>query len=227
MPVAAHQITLLAQQVQRCLVLVFVQLIGAGDAQLRLVEHQVLRGIGDVDRAVIGLHPALVRRAVGQGLLFKNHVPRRGGFLENLGVVHQNVRSPHIGHAIVHTANGVPGRVLQALVNRAPGRDQAGVDRLHALARDQPQRRIARRGHKVEPAFVHQGHHLVRCGCRLDVHLAAGRFFEPGDPVKGLVGLAAFDIACPGHDVQLAFTRPDGCNLRKGGHHRDNRGTGR
>ncbi len=40
--------------------------VGRGDAKLRLVRHQVKRGVRDMDRAVIGLHPPLVRRPVRQ-----------------------------------------------------------------------------------------------------------------------------------------------------------------
>ena len=65
-PVAADQRALLAQQVERRLVLVLVELVGILDAELRLVRHQIVGGVGDVDRAVIGLDAALVGLAVGQ-----------------------------------------------------------------------------------------------------------------------------------------------------------------
>ena len=107
--------------------------------ELRLVRHQVQRGVGDVDRAVEGLHPALVRLAVGQRHLLEHHPPARRRLLEDLGVVHQHVRAPLVGHAVVLAVDRVPGRVLEPRVDRAPARDQVDVDRLHPLAGDQPQ----------------------------------------------------------------------------------------
>ena len=40
--------------------------VGVVDAQLGFVRLEVERGVGDVDRAVVGLHAALVGLAVGQ-----------------------------------------------------------------------------------------------------------------------------------------------------------------
>eukprot|EP01136_Pigoraptor_vietnamica_P024785 Opistho-1_new@78113 len=119
-PVTAGQRALHAQQVERRLVLVLVQFVRRFDAQFRLVEHQVLRGIGDVDRSVIGLHAALVRLAVGQVHLFEHDVPAGRRLLEHLGVVHQHVGAPHIGHAVMLAVDGVPARILQAGVDGRP-----------------------------------------------------------------------------------------------------------
>ncbi len=74
-PVAADELALLAQQVEGGLVLVLVELVRALDAEFRLVRHQVERRIGDMDRAVIGLHAALVGLAVRQGRLLEDDVP--------------------------------------------------------------------------------------------------------------------------------------------------------
>ncbi len=101
---------------------------------------------------------------------------------------------------------GVPGRVLQALVDGLPGRDEVGVDRLDALAGDEAERRVARGGDEVEAAFVHQGDHFVRGRGGLDGDLAAGIGLELGNPVVILVGFAALDITGPGDDGERAFT---------------------
>jgi len=90
------------------------QFVRVLDAEFGLVVHQVERSVGDVDRAVEGLHPALVRLAVGQGRLLEHHVPAGRWLREDLGVVHQHVRVLLIGHAIVLAVDGMPGRVLQA-----------------------------------------------------------------------------------------------------------------
>ena len=102
------------------------------------------------------------------------------------------------------------GASLQPVVDGLPARDQVDVDRLHLLAGDQAQRRVARGGDEVEAALVHQRDHLVGGGGRLDVDLAAGLLLEVGDPVIGLVGLAALDVAGPGDDIDLAFALADG-----------------
>ncbi|MCY1296614.1 hypothetical protein D9M70_460120 [compost metagenome] len=99
-----------------------------------------------------------------------------------------------------------PRRVLHTLVDRLPARDQVGVNRLDALAGNEAQRRVARGGDEVEAAFVHQCHHFVRGGGRLDRDLASGLLFEIRDPVVVLVGVAALDVAGPGDDGEFAFT---------------------
>ncbi len=73
MPVTVGQRVLLAQQLKGRFVLFFVEQVGVGNTQCRLGGFQVQRRIGDVDRAVLGLHAALVALAVGQGLLFEDH----------------------------------------------------------------------------------------------------------------------------------------------------------
>ncbi len=205
-PVAADELTLATQQIERCLVLVFIQFVGILDAEFRLVLHEVERGVGDVDRAVIGLDAALVRLTVGKRHFLEHHLPAGRCFLEGFGVVHQDVRTPDIGRAIMNAVLGVPGRVLQALVDGLPRGDEVGVDRLNALAGHQAERGIARGGDQVEAAFVHQRDHFVGGGGGLDGDLAAGLGFELGDPVIVLVGFAALDIAGPGDDGERAFT---------------------
>ncbi|MCY1554738.1 hypothetical protein D9M68_913300 [compost metagenome] len=103
---------------------------------------------------------------------------------------------------VVHV---MPGRLLQARVHRLVAGDQVHVDRLHALAGNEAHGRVARGGHEVEATLVHQRHHLVGGAGGLHVDLAAGLLLEVGHPVEVLVGLAAFDVAGPGHDVDLAF----------------------
>ncbi len=205
MPVAADQRALLAQQVERRLVLVLVELVGVLDAEFRLVEHQVVGGIGDVDRAVIGLDAALVGLAVGQVHFLEDDIPALGRFLEDGGVVHQDVRTPLVRDAVVDLVDREPGGVLQPVVDRLPALDEIGVDRLHALAGDEAQRGITRSRDEVEAAFVHQRDHLVRRVGGLDVDLAARLLLEGRHPVVVLVGLTALDIARPGDDVDLAL----------------------
>ena len=210
MPVAVDQWLLGAKQVEDGLVLSFGEFVRALDAQFRLGGFQVQRGIGDVDRAVIGLHAALVRLAVGQVLRVEHHVPAGGGGLEDVGVVHQHVRAPLIRGAISLLVDHVPRRVFQARVEAFPVRDQISVDRLHALADDQAQRRIARRGHQVVSALGHQADHLIGGSGGFHIDLAAGFLLETGDPVVSLVAFAPFDVAGPGHDIQLAFAGAKG-----------------
>ncbi|MNT31949.1 hypothetical protein D3C72_1678090 [compost metagenome] len=168
---------------------------------------QVVGGVGDVDRAVIGLDAALVGLTIRQGHFLEDDVPALGRFvLEGFGIVHQHVRPPDIGDAVVNAVDRVPGRVLHALVDRLPAGDEIGIDGLDALAGDEPHRGVARGGDEVEAAFVHQGDHFVRGRGGLDGDLAAGVGFELGDPVVILVGLAALDIASPGDDGERAFT---------------------
>ena len=214
-PVAPDELALLAQQVERRGVLLLAELVGVRDAELGLVRHQVLGGVGDVDRPVIGLHPALVRLAVGQRLLLEHHRPGRRRLLEHLGRVHQHVRAPLVGRAVVHAVDGEPGRVLQPVVDLRPGRDEVGVDRLHPLAGHEPERGVAGGGDEVEAALVHQRHHLVGGVGGLDVDLAAGRLLELGHPVEGRVGLAALDVARPGDDVELALAGAERRHLRE------------
>ena len=103
----------------------------------------------------------------------------------------------------------MPRRLLQPLVNRRIALDELDVDRLHALAGDQAQAGIARGGDQVEPALIHQRHHLVGGAGGLHIDLAAALLFEIGDPVIFLVRLAALDIAGPGHDIELSFALAD------------------
>ncbi|MNZ96370.1 hypothetical protein D3C78_1155610 [compost metagenome] len=208
-PVAVDQFLLVAQQLDRRGVLLFVQLVGVGDAQRRLGGLQVERRIGDIDRPVIGLYAALVALAVGQVLLGEHHVPAFRCLGEDLGVVHQHVRPPLVGRAVVDAVDGMPRAVLQALVDVLPVRDQVGIDRLHALAVDQPQRGVAGGGDQVVAALGHQADHLVGGGGGLHVDLAAGVLLELGHPVVVLVAFTAFDVAGPGDDVEGTFGRAE------------------
>ena len=209
-PVAVDQVVLLAQQVEHGGVLLLVELVGVGDAQGGLGGLEVEGGVGDVDRAVIGLHAALVGLAVGQVLRFEHHGPAVRRLGEGLGVVHQQVGAPLVGGAVGLAGDGVPGRVLQARVDVLPVGDQVGVDGLHALAVDQAQRGVAGGGDQVVAALGHEADHLVGGGGGLHVDLAAGVLLELADPVVVLVGLAAFDVAGPGDDVEAAFAGSHG-----------------
>ena len=204
-PVARHDLALGPEQLQRRLVLVFVELVGILDAELRLLVHEVERRVGDVDRAVERLDSALVGLAVRQVLFLEHDRPALRRFLEDVGVVGEHVGTPLVGNAVVRAVDRVPRSILQTLVDVLPGRNEVDVDRLYALAGDEPERCIARRGDEIEAAFVHQGDHFVRRSGRLDVDLAAGRLLEVGDPVVVLVRFSPFDVAGPGDDVDLAF----------------------
>ena len=109
--------------------------------------------------------------------------------------------------------DGVPGRVLEPIVDGLPTRNQVDIDRLHLLAGDQSQRRIARGGDEIEPALVHQRHHLVGGRRRLDVDLAARLLLEVGDPVVVLIGLTALDVTGPGNDIDFAFALADAVGI--------------
>ena len=93
-PVAAHELALLAQQGEGSLELLAIEGVGVGDAQLGLLVLEVQGRVGDVDGAVEGLHPALVGLAVGKLHLLEDHVPARGRLLEDLGVVEETFE-PH------------------------------------------------------------------------------------------------------------------------------------
>jgi hypothetical protein len=72
----------------------------------------------------------------------------------------------------VHVVHVVPRRLLQPRIDLLEARHQVHVDRLHALAGDEPHARVARRRDEVEAALVHQRHHLVGRAGGLHVHLA-------------------------------------------------------
>ena len=96
------------------------------------------------------------------GHFFEHHVPRGGRrVLERLGIIHQHVWAPEVGHTVMHAVNRVPGRIFQAVVDLVLRWDQIGVDRLHTLARDQAQRRVTRGCDQIKAALVHQGNHFV------------------------------------------------------------------
>ena len=208
-PVALYQRMLLAQEVERGAVLGISEFVRILDAEIRLLCHQVDRGVGDVDRPVVGLDATLVRLAVRKLLRLEHCGPRRGRGLEHLGVVHEDVRSPLVRCPVVLAVDEVPGCFLQALVDRAVARNQADIHRLHGIAADQAQRSVARRSHEVVAALRHQRHHLVRGAGRFHVDLAAARFLETRYPVVALVSFAALDVTGPRDDVELAFGRTE------------------
>ena len=220
MPVAMDQRLLRAQQVEHGLVLGFSQLVGVLNPQFRLRRLQVQRRVGNVDRAVIGLHAALVRLAVRQVLRIEDHTPAGRCLLEHAGVVHQHVRAPLIRRAVGLLVDHIPRRILETRVEVLPVRDQCGVDRLHTLADDQPQGGVAGGGDQVITTLGHQTDHFIGGGRGFHADLATGFLLEARHPVVGLVAFAAFDVAGPGDDIQLAFARTDGFQ-RLGGLDRD------
>ena len=162
-----------------------------------------------MDRTIIGLHPTLVRLAIVERGFLEHHAPAFRRLLEGARIVHQHVRPPHVGHAVMHAFHRMPGRVLQALVDCLPAGHQIDIDRLHALARNQAQRGVTRSRHQVEAALVHQRDHLVGGVGSLDIDLATGFLLEAGDPVVSRVSLAAFYVTRPGHDIDLSLALAD------------------
>ena len=83
-PVAMNQGVLIAQHLEYRLILRFGKLIGVTDTQLRLGGFDEQRGIGNINRPVIGLHAAQVGFTVRQVLFDEHHAPavrrRREGF---------------------------------------------------------------------------------------------------------------------------------------------------
>lgn len=78
-PVAVDQRVLAAQQLQRRLILFFVELIRIADAELRLGGLQEQRRVGDVDRAVVSLHPAWLLLPSGRFCCWKITAQLSGG----------------------------------------------------------------------------------------------------------------------------------------------------
>ena len=217
-PVAADERALALQEFDGSGILLFIELVGVLDAEFRLAGLQEKRRIGDVDRAVIGLHATLVGLAVGKRHFLEDDLPAfRRLIAEGLRIVHQHIRPPLIGRAVMLAVDRVPRCILQALVDIRPVLDEAGVDRLHLLAGNETERGVARGGDEVEAALVHQRHHFVGRRGGLHIDLAAGFLFEAGDPVVSLVAFAAFDIAGPGDDVHFAFALADFLHLRRKG----------
>jgi hypothetical protein len=175
------------------------------DTELGLVRLEEERRVGDVDCAVERLHAALVRLAVGQRHFGKHHIPARGRLGEHIGVVHQDVRAPLVGHAVVLAPDRVPRRVVQPGVDLAPARHQVDVHLLHPAAGDQPQAGVARGSHEIESTLIHQRDHLVRGVGRLDTHLASGFRLVVSHPIEGGIGIAALYIAGPGDDIDDAL----------------------
>ena len=65
MPIAMHERMLLAQHLDGRRVLGLIQFVRVLDAEFRPLRHEIQRGVGDVDWAVVGLDAPLVRLAVG------------------------------------------------------------------------------------------------------------------------------------------------------------------
>ena len=168
---------------------------------------QIERGVRDEDRAVVGSDLALIRGAGFPGVL-----PAGGRRLHDLGVVHQDIRTVHVGHAVVMAVDGVVPRRLERLDHVFEIRDQVDVDLGHVAVGDQPVGCVTAGGNAVPlgaSPLPHQRHHLVGRVRELDVDLAASLGRERSDPVHLGVRLAAFDVACPRHQIQCTFTWTD------------------
>jgi hypothetical protein len=214
MPVLGNESPLLDEQTDGFLILLLGELVGILDPELRSGRLQVEGGVGDVDRAVVGLDTVGVGGSIGKRGLFEDDTPRlRWGIAEHFGVVHEHVGAPLVGHAVVLVVHRVPGSVLESLVDSRPAGDQLGVDLLDGAAGDEPQAGIARCRHQVELLGLgHEGHHLIGGAGGLDIHHAPGVRLESGHPVVVGVRLSPLDVARPGDDREGAFAFADLCD---------------
>ena len=143
MPVAVDQRMLVAQHFQHGGILCFGELVRVFDTQLRLGRFDEQRRIGDINRAVIGLHASLIGFTVRQILFGKDDAPAVRRRREGFGVVHQQVWPPLVRRAVDFTADVKPFPFHNPLVEGFPVGDKIGVNRLDAFAHDQPQGGIA------------------------------------------------------------------------------------
>jgi hypothetical protein len=127
-PIALDQRVLRAQHIEHRVVLQLVQLVRIHDAEVGLLGLEVQRRVGEVDRAVVCLHAALVGLAVRQLLRLEDHRPRSGRLLEDRGAVQQDVRPPLVRHAIVLAVDEVPRRFLQPRIERRVAGNTRDVD---------------------------------------------------------------------------------------------------
>src|SRR5512141_1579761 len=102
MPIAADKRSLGRKQGYRRSVLVRGELVRILDPELRLLLHEVDGCIGDIDRAVIGLHTSLVALAVGKGLLLEYDRPALRCLFEDIGIIGEHIRAPLIRDAVMH-----------------------------------------------------------------------------------------------------------------------------
>ncbi len=145
-----------------------------------------------------------VRRAVQ--LRLERHVPAGGRRRHDVGVVHQEVRTVHVRHAVHVAVDDVVGVVrarfrLQRPDHVGERREERRIDRAHVATGDQPVRCITRRRHAVvhgPAALTHQRDHLVGGVRVLHRDLAARLVFERGDPVVGRIVRAVLRVPVPG-----------------------------
>ena len=138
-PVVADLLALLLQQVDRGVELVLGQLIRIRDLEVGLSRLQVDGRVGDVDRAVVGVDLAGVARAV------EDDAPAVGRRRDDVLVVHEDVRAPLVGDAVVHAVDRVVRRRLERRRDLLEvGDELLDVDGLHVAGGDQAVGGVAR-----------------------------------------------------------------------------------
>ena len=207
-PVLLDQRLLCLEQVDHGVELLLRQLVRVRDLQAWVLDAQVERGVGDLDRVVGHGDQAAV-------LLVVQHAPSGGGGRELVRVVQEGVGAPLQRHAVVDAVDRVERRRLELVAEVLPVGDQVDVHRFDAAVVDQPEVGVAGCGDHVPVATAaarHQAHHLVRGGGVFEVDLAAGRILERLLPER-------LHVATPVDEVERAFTgRGDrGQRLHAGG----------
>ena len=161
---------------------------------------QVDGGIGDEDLVVVDRQLALV---VGAG---PDRLPAVGVLRQNRVVEDHVVHAAPVRHAVADAVDRVVRLALQALVHVRVVRDQVEVHRRDVALRDEPQRRVARRGDAVVGSRRDEIDHVVGAGTVMRVHLAAGLLRELVRP--RLVG-----VARPDDEVDLSLVPRVGLDL--------------
>ena len=192
------------EQVDRRPELLVVELVDVLDPEVGLRRLQVERGVGDVDRVVVGRDLALVTRA-----RVEHRAPGVRRRLDLVGAPHQHVGAAAVRDTVGPAVDRVPGLALQALEHVGVVLHQVGVDGSDVAGGDQAQCRVAGRRDAVVLAGAHQRHHLVGRVRDLDVDPAARLLLEVRHPVDPRVGRAVLHVARPGDQVDLALALAD------------------
>ena len=190
---------------------------------------QVDRRVRDEDRVVVPGELPGVRVGLTVQRRLEGDVPARGRRLHQVRVVHQEVRTVHVGHAVdvaVHDVVGVvrPGPRLQRRDHVRELGEQRRVDRGDVAAGDQHVRGVPGGGHTVvhgSPTLAHQRDHLVRSVRVLHGDLASGLVLERGDPVVVRVVRSVLGVPVPRDQLERALALADrAVDLRRGGRRR-------